>query len=223
MPVPRPHGRGGVGAGWAMGAGSRSSRIPTGQRAARGERARVRGHVCGRRGHVRGQGGAGASPRADGHSLMKRWRWPCQLSPSPWTNGCLTCLWGQKHTESERPPRVGGHGGLGTPLVPSSIRSSRGVLMSPWPPQSPSRAGVPPGPPLTWMLTSSLHCLRVSRRSTSTLGTTWGGEALSRRRTRTGRGTQGSAPTFTAQTFSFPQSSTLRMVPKEPLATKPRI
>lgn len=168
-------------------------------------------------------GGAGASPRADGHSLMKRWRWPCQLSPSPWTNGCLTCLWGQKHTESERPPRVGGHGGLGTPLVPSSIRSSRGVLMSPWPPQSPSRAGVPPGPPLTWMLTSSLHCLRVSRRSTSTLGTTWGGEALSRRGTRTGRGTQGSAPTFTAQTFSFPQSSTLRMVPKEPLATKPRI
>lgn len=30
------------------------------------------------------------------------------------------------------------------------------------------------------MLTSSLHCLRVSRRSTSTLGTTWGTKGLSR-------------------------------------------
>lgn len=87
-------------------------------------------------------------------------------------------------------PRGRGLRGAGDPLLPCSIRSSHGLLMAPWPPQSPSRAGVPPAPPLTWMLTSSLHCLRVSRRSTSTLGTTWGGEGLSRRGTRTGGGTR---------------------------------
>lgn len=83
-----------------------------------------------------------------------------------------------------------------------------------------------PFSPLTWMLTSSLHCLRVSRRSTSTLGTTW------KRDCQDGGGGpwdsieapgHGAAPTFTAQTFSRPQSNTFRMVPKEPLATKPRI
>lgn len=83
----------------------------------------------------------------------------------------------------------------------------------------------PPFSPLTWMLTSSLHCLRVSRRSTSTLGTTW------KRGRQDGGGFCGSteppgcgaALTFTAQTFSLPQSNTFRIVPKEPLATKPRI
>lgn len=144
------------------------------------------------------RGGGGGSPRADGHSLMKRWRWPCQLSPRPWTNGCLTCLWGYK-AERVSGPWMGGF-----------------LLVSPPP---------PPFSPLTWMLTSSLHCLRVSRRSTSTLGTTW------KRGRQDGGGFCGSteppgcgaALTFTAQTFSLPQSNTFRMVPKEPLATKPRI
>lgn len=89
----------------------------------------------------------------------------------------------------------------------------------------PPCAPPPPFSPLTWMLTSSLHCLRVSRRSTSTLGTTW------KRGRQDGGGFCGSteppgcgaALTFTAQTFSLPQSNTFRMVPKEPLATKPRI
>lgn len=53
------------------------------------------------------RGGGGGSPRADGHSLMKRWRWPCQLSPRPWTNGCLTCLWGYK-AERVSGPWMGG-------------------------------------------------------------------------------------------------------------------
>ena len=95
-----------------------SAWIPAGQRAARGECARVRGHVCGRRGHVCGQGGAEASPPADGHSLMKRWLWPCQLSPSPWTNGCLTCLWGH------RAERVSGPGGGGPGTPPSAAPSA---------------------------------------------------------------------------------------------------
>lgn len=67
-------------------------------------------------------GGAEGSPQADGHSLMKRWLWPCQLSPSPWTNGCLTCLWGHK-AERVRGPQVGGLGGVRGPQSchPSSI------------------------------------------------------------------------------------------------------
>lgn len=81
------------------------------------------------------RGGAGASPWADGHSLMKRWRWPCQLSPSPWTNGCLTCLWGHKAERVSGPPGWGGgQGGLGTPLLPPSLHSSGGLLPSPRPP-----------------------------------------------------------------------------------------
>lgn len=145
------------------------------------------------------QGGAGGSLRADGHSLIKRWRWPCQLSPRPWTNGCLTCLWGYK---AER-------------------------VSGPW------DGGIPPCVPLQPSLLSPnldadffLALLKGVTAQHLHFGhdleeglSGWGGgpwdsiEAPG----------HGAAPTFTAQTFSRPQSNTFRMVPKEPLATKPRI
>lgn len=57
---------------WAWGGSQQPNAwIPTGQRAARGERARVRGHVCGRRGHVRWRGGGcgGGLGRARGQMV----------------------------------------------------------------------------------------------------------------------------------------------------------
>lgn len=81
--------------------------------------------------------------RESSHSLMKRCRFPCQLSPKLCTKGWLICR---------------------------------------------------------WMLTSSLHCLTVSLCRTFTLGTT-----------------------FTANIAFWVQSSTFRTVPKEPLATRPKI
>lgn len=91
-----------------------SASVPAGSVQGRGS-TRVCGDTCAGSGDTcggsGGWGGARTSPRADGHSLMKRWRWPCQLSPRPWTNGCLTCLWGHKAERVSGPWGRGVHGG----------------------------------------------------------------------------------------------------------------
>lgn len=132
-PRPCPHAGRGVGASNRTPGSPRGSGQHGGSVRVCGDTCAGGGDTCAGGGGVRG--GAGASPWADGHSLMKRWRWPCQLSPSPWTNGCLTCLWGHKAERVSGPPGWGGgQGGPGTPLLPPSLHSSGGLLPSPRPP-----------------------------------------------------------------------------------------
>lgn len=155
----------GVGAGrWEPGGGGQSARMAPGQR---GER--VRGHVCGRRGHVRGQGGR-AEPAGRWSLTDEEVALALPAVPQPVDKRVPDLSLGtQKHK------RVSGPRGWGPRFchLPSAAPTAS------WCPRGHPKPlhglGSLLGRPLTWMLTSSLHCLRVSRRSTSTLGTTWGG------------------------------------------------
>lgn len=213
-PCPHPHG------GCGVGAGSRAPGSPQGS--AGGVRVCVWGHVYRRQGHVRGRGGCGKP--------MSRWSLTDEevalalpAVPQAMDKRVPDLSLGTQSREGEQPLGWGA-GDLAPATLPPQSQQPPAIPTAAPNLPPPPRAGVPPGPPLTWMLTSSLHCLRVSRRSTSTLGTTLGGTRGCHRGLGTGtHGPPGAVPTFTAQTFSRPQSSTLRMVPKEPLATKPRI
>lgn len=131
--------RGGCGAG----AGSQAPGSPRGIGQRGGS---VCGDTCAGGGDMcAGRGGAEASPQADGHSLMKRWLWPCQLSPSPWTNGCLTCLWGHK-AERVSSPRGGGPRGARDP-APATLPLPPSAIPTATPNTPPPGVGAPTAAP----------------------------------------------------------------------------
>lgn len=133
---------------------------PRGHRSGMGEHARVRGHVCGQRGHVRRQRGLGGGqdePAGRWSLTDEEVALALPAVPQAVDKRVPDLSLGTQSREGERPLGERGSRGGG---------SAACRIPPPTPPQI---------PPLTWMLTSSLHCFRVSRRSTSTLGITWGG------------------------------------------------
>lgn len=138
---------------WAWGGSQQPNAwIPTGQRAARGERARVRGHVCGRRGHVRwrggGAGGGWGEPVGRWSLTDEEVALALPAVPQPVDKRVPDLSLGTQSREGERPPGVGGGpGGAGDP-APATLPSQL------WrPPAIPTATLTPPpmgwGPPWT--------------------------------------------------------------------------
>lgn len=170
-------------AGRGVGASNRTPGSPRGS-GQHGGSVRVCGDTCAGGGDTCAGGGGGAG--GGWGEPVGRWSLTDEevalalpAVPQPVDKRVPDLSLGTQSREGERPPGVGGGpGGAGDPApatLPSQLWRPPAIPTATLTPPPPW-VGVPPGPPnLTWMLTSSLHCLRVSRRSTSTLGTTCGG------------------------------------------------
>lgn len=129
---------------WVQGGRQQPSAwIPAGQQAARGERARVQGHVCRQQGHVRGRGGWG-KPAGRWSLTDEEVALALPAVPQPVNKRVPDLSLGTQSREGEWPPGRGARGGLGTLLLPPFLCSLSGLLPSPWPPQTPPWAGPPP-------------------------------------------------------------------------------